>query len=489
MKTSAVMLITFAFITLGTLLALIIPGLFKLQAGNFSPFFVFPASGILLAIFLIAETFFGWETATFLAEETKDGAKVMPKALIYGTIAIAVICLLSVITSLGVIPWETFGRSATPLSDLAVVHYGVSGGSVFSILVYLAIIGSVAGWIVAAPRLLLAMAKDRLFLTQLAKIHPKNNTPHRAILFQTILTTILVIVGAGSYMTLLHLLVPMVLVLYSFVLLSLVILRYKKPDIKRYYTAPFGKIGPIILVLFMFFLVGMWLVKTHGAWGILQLAISMIIVGIPIYFLVEMYYDPKAIGKVTGFLDKYFSRISERMMYPFHVRKKVLLMLGKVKRKKILEYGCGTGILTKQLASRVTERGKVYATDFSLAKVKIADKRTRKHKHVTVFHHESLNHFKTDIKLPKVDAIVSIGVLSYLQRPQAVLKHLSRKLEKKGKIVFLDYSKFFYLIPNVPWIGDEKKLKKMFEEAGFKVEITKKRGILWKYVFVSGEKR
>jgi amino acid transporter/phospholipid N-methyltransferase len=488
MKTSAVMLVTFAFITLGTILSLAIPGLFKLQLGNFSPFFVFPASGVLLAIFLIAETFFGWETATFLAEETKDGAKVMPKALVYGTIIIAVICLLSVVTSLGVVPWETFGQSATPLADLAVVHYGIGGGSVFSILVYLAIIGSVAGWIVSAPRLLLAMAKDRLFLAQLAKIHPKNNTPHLAILFQTILTTILVIVGAGSYMTLLHLLVPMVLVLYSFVLLSLVILRYKKPRKRRYYKAPFGKVGPIIVVVFMFFLIGMWLVKTHGAWGILQLAISLIMLGIPIYFLIEMYYDPKAITGVTEFLNRYFSKISERMMYPFHIRKKVLLMLGELKGKKVLEYGCGTGILTRQLAKKVTKRGKVYATDFSLGKTKIADKRTRRHKHVSVFHHGSLEHFKTNFKLPEIDALISVGVLSYVQKPHVVLKHLRRKIKRKGKILFLDYSKFFYLIPNVPWITDEKKLKRMFKEAGFKVEIVKKRGIFWQYVFIYGEK-
>ncbi|MBR9683569.1 amino acid permease [Candidatus Woesearchaeota archaeon] len=488
MKMSAVMLVTFAFITLGTLLALIIPGLLKFQTGNFSPFFVFPTSGILLAIFLIAETFFGWETVTFLAEETKNGAKVMPKALVYGTIAISVICLLSVISSLGVVPWETFSRSATPLADLAVVNYGVWASDVFAILVYLAIIGSVAGWIVSAPRLLLAMAKDKLFLSQLAKVHPKNNTPHRAIIFQTILTTILVIVGAGSYMTLLHLLVPMVLVMYSFVLLSLVILRYKKPHLKRHYRAPFGKVGPIVVVAFMFFLIGMWLVKTQGALGILQLGVSLIFLGIPIYFLIEMYYDPKAIKLVSGFLDRYFSRISERMMYPSHVRKRVLSLLGDIKRKRVLEYGCGVGILTKQLSKEVTKKGKVYATDFSLARIEIAQKRMKNRSRVVVFHHENLDHFKPQIKLPKMDVLVSIGLLGYLQKPPKVLKHLGQKIKKKGRVVFLDYSKFFYLIPNAPWIENEKRVKQIFKEAGFNVEVTKKRGLFWKYVFIHGEK-
>ena len=82
MKTSAIMLVIFAFITLAALFGLLIPGIFKFNIGNFKPFFVFPASSLILTIFLIAETFFGWETATFLAEETKDGQRVMPKAFL-----------------------------------------------------------------------------------------------------------------------------------------------------------------------------------------------------------------------------------------------------------------------------------------------------------------------------------------------------------------------------------------------------------------------
>jgi len=487
MKTSAVMLITFAFITLGTILSLAIPGLFKLQAGNFSPFFVFPVSGLLLTIFLIAETFFGWETATFLAEETKDGAKVMPKALVYGTIVIAVICLVSVVSSLGVMPWKIFGESSTPLADLAIVHYGVGGSDVFAILVYLAIIGSVAGWIVSAPRLLLAMAKDKLFLVQMAKIHPKNNTPHRAILFQTILTTILVIVGAGSYMTLLHLLVPMVLVMYSFVLLSVIILRYKKPKIRRYYKAPFGKVGPILVVLFMLFLVGMWLTETHGALGILKLGVSLIILGIPIYFLIEMYYSSEAIKRVNEILS-YFLVIFEHLLFPVSLRKKVFLMLGELKGKKVLEYGCSVGTLTRRLAKKVLPGGKIYACDIVERNIKIASRHLKRHKHVRFFHHGHLDHFKTGVKLPKFDVIVSTGVLSYLQKPERVLKHLGEKIKKGGRVVFLDYDKFFYLIPNVPWISDKKKLKRMFKRAGFKVSVVKKRGLLWKYVFIHGEK-
>ena len=68
------------------------------------------------------------------------------------------------------------------------------------------------------------------------------------------------------------------------------------------------------------------------------------------------------------------------------------------------------------------------------------------------------------------------------------MKHLGKKVKKGGRVVFLDYDRFFHLIPNVPWIGDEKKLKRMFKAAGFKVEVTKKQGLLWRHIFIHGKK-
>ena len=487
MHTSAVMLITFAVITLGTLFALIIPGLFKFNIGHFTPLVVTPVSSIFLAIFLIAETFFGWETATFLSEETKDGQKVMPKALIWGTVIIAIICLLFVVTSLGVMPWEIFGSSATPLADLGILHYGLFGQDIFTILVYLAIIGSVAGWVVSAPRLLLAMAKDKLFLQTFAKIHEKNLTPHMAIIFQTVLTTILVVVGAGSYTTMLHLLVPIVLVAYSFVLLSLVVLRYRQPDLQRYYKVPFGKVGPILVTLFMIFLIGMWLFNTHGSWQIVKLAVSLIIAGIPLYFLIEMYYDSPAILKVNEKL-AWLLVLSENIFFPVGLLKKVFKLMGEVQGKKVLEYGCSRGSLTKRLGKKVAPGGEVFAFDIIKHNIDISSKRLGHHDHINFFHHEHLDHFVTNARIPEVDVLVSTGVLSYLQKPGVVLKHLSRHVKKGGKVVFVDYDKFFYLIPNAPWIGDEHILQKLFTDAGFKVEIKKKWGLFWQYVFIVGEK-
>lgn len=488
MKTSSVMLVTFAFITIGTLLALIIPGLISFKTSTLSPFFVFPVSSIMVTIFLVAETFFGWETSTFLAAETKDGAKVMPKALIYGTIIIAVISLLFVITSLGAIPWQAFGESSAPLSDLAAVHFGATGSTIFTLLVYLAIIGSVAGWIIAAPRLILAMAKDKLFLPQFAKIHPKYYTPHKAIILQTIISSILVFIAAGSYLTLLHLLVPIVLIMYSAVLFSLTLLRDKKPHLKRYYKVPFARVGPLVVILFNLFLLVMWVRETAGAAHILRLGASLIFVGLPIYFLLEMYYNPKAVRKTNNIL-AYVALFTERLMLPVKVRKEIIKLVGNIHGKTVLEFGCSVGTLTMHLAEEVGKKGRIYATDICERDISITKKRMRKrgHNHITLLH-DPQHHKRVHPDVPNVHVIVSVGMLGYVQEPVKVLTQMNKLLKKGARICFVDYNKFFDIIPNIDWLSDNKAIKELFNKCGFDVKIERKQGFAWKYIYIYGKK-
>ncbi|PIY60287.1 hypothetical protein COY95_02550, partial [Candidatus Woesearchaeota archaeon CG_4_10_14_0_8_um_filter_47_5] len=364
MKTSSVMLVAFGFITMGTLLAVIVPGIPLIKTANLTPFFVFPASAIFAAIFFISETFFGWETATFLAGETKDGERVVPKALIVGTVIIALLVMSLVVVSLGVIPWKVLGSSTVPLTDVGVRIYGGYGKVVFTMLVYLSIIGSVAGWIVSAPRLILAMSEDKLLFSQLAKLHPVYKSPKNAIIVQTIVTTLLIFIGSGSYYMLLELLVPLVIFMYSAVLFSVIVLRRKFPAKKRYFKVPFGTFGPLLAIAGNLFLVAMWLHTTSHAQHLLSLGVSLMGLGIPVYFLIAMYHDPTTIQSVED-LTAHFNSWFDWIYLPPHIRGVVIQSLGDVRGKTILDYGCKSGSLTIPLAHAVGPSGKVIGVDIS----------------------------------------------------------------------------------------------------------------------------
>ncbi|MBI2659212.1 class I SAM-dependent methyltransferase, partial [Candidatus Woesearchaeota archaeon] len=144
---------------------------------------------------------------------------------------------------------------------------------------------------------------------------------------------------------------------------------------------------------------------------------------------------------------------------------------------------------TMHLAEDVKPNGRVYATDLSRKDLLITKKRLVKkgHKHVIVVHDEhQVNRVHPSI--PHVDAVVSIGMMGYLQDVKKVLKEMRELLPYGGKIVFVDYADFFKILPNVAWLSNDKVIEKMFRDAGFSVFVTRKKGLFWNYVYVYGIK-
>jgi len=484
---SSYLVVVLAILAIGVILSVILPGIFIMDIGNLTPFFALGVFPLFITIFFISESFFGWESVTYLSEETKNPEKVIPKALLYGTIITGVLATILSVISLGIIPWQILSNNPAPLTLVFERIYG-SFGIILNYGVFIALIGSAAGGILTMPRLILALARDKLFIPQLAEIHPRFKTPHKAILFQTIISLIVFGMAFGKYLTLLSLLLPLGLILYIFTILTIPILRYKYPDMHRSFKVPFANIGSIIIVLFLISLVVIWVLQEPNAFQLLKLGLSFIVIGIPIYMLLVIYYDPDAIVKVNDAL-AYFTLITERFVLPKSVRKEILTLLGDIKNKTVLEFGCSVGTLTLHLAEKVKPNGKIFATDLSKKDLIITQNRMRKrgHEHVVVIHDEhQMNRIHPDI--PHVDAIVSIGMMGYLQDVKKVLAEMRELLPYGGKIVFVDYADFFKIIPNVAWLSKDETIEKIFRESGFSVFVTRKKGLFWNYVYVYGIK-
>jgi len=165
---SAKVLMFFAVVTILTIIAVLIPGLFTIDVTNFEPFFfegtAFQNSLLIFAgLFIIMETYFGWESATFLAEETKNAEEVIPKSLVITSILVAILGVLLSIVALGNIPWQVLSLSATPFHDISTVFYSENIWTALNLGVFITMIGSAAGGIVSTPRLLLAHLISYLF--------------------------------------------------------------------------------------------------------------------------------------------------------------------------------------------------------------------------------------------------------------------------------------------------------------------------------------
>ncbi|MGV8150687.1 MAG: amino acid permease [Candidatus Woesearchaeota archaeon] len=478
----------FAVLILVLLIVVIFVGSSHIEPSNYSPFFSMPYITIILAIFFIVETFFGWENASFMAEETKDPEKTIPRALIWSSVFVTVLGILLAVVLLGVINWQVISNSTAPIADFTSRIFSHDAAFAIKIGIALALIGSAAGGLIGSPRLLLGLARDKFFIEQLSEIHPKYQTPYKAIIFQVIVSIVVIIFGFGNYNYLLSLLVPLALIMYISVILSVTVLRYKNPNHPRPFKVWFGKIGPIIVSLIYAAVIILWMTNTTGSFGILKLGISFILFGIPIFLLLVVYYDPDGIKKMNDFFSR-FEVFFENFNFPKKFRRELLSYFEDMEEKTVLEYGSGVGTLTMALAESVGPKGKIFATDLSSKNVELLKKRliNRKFDNVEVIHDEhQINRIHPSIK--SVDMVFSVGMLSYVQDIKKVLKDIRRILPKHGKICMVEYVDFFWILPNVKWLSSNSDIEKIFRQSGFSVHVTRKRRFLWSYVIIYGIK-
>lgn len=487
MRDSSVLLYIFAIITMAVIVAFIIEAI-----PAFNPGLIFPIKNInilmvLVGVFFISESFFGWESASFLAEETSNARKVIPKALIITTLIVGLLSVIVGTISLGILPIETLTSSGDVFTTLISAIFTSAYLKYFIIGILIIFIGSAFGNIITTPRLLLAMSRDKLFIEQFSEISNKTNTPHKAILFQSIVAIILVFISLGEYKTLLSILIPLSLLMYLAVILAVPVLR-KKNQTKRSFKAPLGTFLPYVIGLIMLLFIGIWLFLEKNSIYLFRYALGFIIFALPVYLLLNVYYNPSFTIKINEFFS-YLNYILEDVFFPKSLRRKVISIFTNYKNKKILEFGCGVGSLTIFLADLVGEHGKVYAVDFSKNNIKILNKRLIKKNsfQVKIIHDEHIiNRVHPDI--PEVNMIFSVGMLGYVQDIKKILKEMSDILPEAGKVCFIEYVDYFKIIPNPKLISKKNELIKTFRNAGFTVRIEKIKGFLWNYCLVYGIK-
>ncbi|MBI2143820.1 amino acid permease [Candidatus Woesearchaeota archaeon] len=493
-EASSMMLIGFAAIMVAVPIVIIAKGIPAVNWQNFTPFFTHPISSIMITSFFLVESYFGWEGATYLAEETRNARKTIPKALLHATLAIALLGFLLMLTVLGLIPWQQLSEKTEPLSEVGRMLFSEKVRMAVSAGVFLALLGAAASGVVSLPRLLLALARDRLFPGQFKSLHIRFNTPSNAILFQTVALVMLLLLGFSNYETLLGMMIPVGAIMYTAVLLAVLLLRAKYPDIERPFKVPLARIGVPVAILFLSVTVVAWALNAEGSLRLLQLSFYLLALGLPLYLLVELYYDPKMIMQASD-LFAYLTLLTEKFTFSKKMRKEIFGFLGDLQGKTILEFGCGVGNLTLEVVKMAGLKGKVYATHFSKNNLKITGKRVNSLKwgtetplgRVELLHDEEMFR-RVHPSITYADAVVSVGMLSYIHDMEKVLKEMWAILPSGGKVCFTDYTDFFHVLPNVEWLSNEKKIGEIFRNAGFAVRVVKIKGLLWNRIFLYGVK-
>ncbi|MBC7884908.1 MAG: amino acid permease [Saprospiraceae bacterium] len=154
-------------------------------------------SGVLLAFIGVFWSMGGWHHATYLSGEAVNPQKTVPRAMLMGTLAVTLLYILIIFSYMILLPSHTMAQSDRVAGD-AVSAIISNGGKFVSIAISISIFGTIGIYTMTAPRIYYAMAKDGIFFRFLADVSPRYGTPYKAMIFQSIWATILILIW-GSF--------------------------------------------------------------------------------------------------------------------------------------------------------------------------------------------------------------------------------------------------------------------------------------------------
>jgi len=223
-------------------------GFFNIDTANLNPFFPLGTEPIFTTTALVFVSFLGFVKIAAVAEEIKDPAKNLPRALIGSVALVTVLYVVILLVIGGIFPQSTIREVKDPLTTAARQMLGGFGGVAIIFAGLLATLSSANASIMASSRINLAMARDRMVPNWLSEIHNKLLTPYRAILLTGLLALGFLLIESLENLAK----IASVLQLYSYAALNIgcIVLRAANPDwYKPSYRTPGNPLGQLIAAL------------------------------------------------------------------------------------------------------------------------------------------------------------------------------------------------------------------------------------------------
>ena len=234
--------------------------------------------GLALAAALVA--YDGWNNLSFVNGEILNTKRTIPRALGLGVAFCAVVYVVVTSAYMRVLPVSELAASPHVGTEVAAHVLGAGGVVFLTIAILISILGSTNGNILAAPRLYFAQAEDGLFFSRFATVHPRFKTPSFSILMQGIWASLLAL--TGSYELVVTYAIFCAWVFYLFVVLGLIVLRWRKPSYPRPYRMWGYPVTPLLFAaVTVWFLVNSLIGNPVPSFT----GLAILAAGIPVYFL------------------------------------------------------------------------------------------------------------------------------------------------------------------------------------------------------------
>ena len=207
-----------------------------------------PAAAALAAAYLpVYFAYSGWNAALYIGGEIHEPARTLPKAVIGGTLAVLVLYVVlnaGFLTVFGVHALANVGEAGTAAAGAL---FGRVGVVVVTVMILLAMLGSINGSVMTGSRIGFAMAQQGHFPAVGGTLHPRFGTPVFALWAQAALTIGLIF--SQGFARLMAYSSCAMLISGSLVVYSDVRLRKLQPDRPRPYRLGWYPWAPVLYIV------------------------------------------------------------------------------------------------------------------------------------------------------------------------------------------------------------------------------------------------
>ncbi len=260
-----------------------------------------PAAAFGLALVFVLLTYGGWNEAVYVSAEVKQPRKNIARALL---ISIAVITGLYMLVNwayLRGLGLQGLAGSEAAAADLMRRAAGERGARFVSLLVAVSALTSANATVITGARTNYALGRDFRLFDFLGRWHERANTPTNALLVQGAIALVLVFAGSFAregFVTMVEYTAPVFWLFFFMVGLSLIVLRFKEPEVERSFRVPLYPITPILFCAACAYMLQSSLVYT----GVGALAgVVVLVAGVPVLLAArqrEQNVEPR--GKYMG---------------------------------------------------------------------------------------------------------------------------------------------------------------------------------------------
>ena len=204
-------------------------------------------SSVGLSIISVLWAYEGWQYVTFVASESVNPQRSLPRAIVAGTLTLIAIYLLANFAYLAALGPDRVAASDRVASEAISQVLGPAAGSVIAIAIIISMYSAAHATVITAPRVYFSMAQDGLFFRRLAEVHPRFGTPALAISANCAWAAVLAL--TGTFQQLLTYVVFVGWIFYALGAAAVIALRIKRPDAPRPFRVPGYPFTPLIFVL------------------------------------------------------------------------------------------------------------------------------------------------------------------------------------------------------------------------------------------------